>query len=562
MKSAPSLKLALVLAAQIAHGRLGTQPTATAAIRPHTAASDLRDASKRILIMTTASVPWLTGTAINPLLRAAHLTAGRPDGAVTLYLPWLEPERQHEVYKDIRFETRGDQARYVAAWVRDTAGMAEAAEKLRIAFYDAHYHTPQGSIYPMGRTVEALPRADFRRYDGGGGAEAGAWAPDVVVLEEPEHLNWYSFVDGDASAWRSQGHVVGVVHTHYVSYAATERACGGLLGELVHPFVGPFKAMMALLMSRWMTNGHCHRIVKLSNTLPRVGNDDAEVVCNVHGVRGAFLDVGEGRKVRQPFLSGGTLPAAASNPWAETEARGTAGTEGAYFIGKLIWQKGLDDLGRLLAHTAREFGGTLPGGPVHVVGDGLHRHDVARSFAKRKLPAVFHGRRDHAEPLCQNFRVLVNPSKTEVLCTTIAEALAMGKWVVIRKHPSNEFFYDFPTCLPFETKAEFATHYAFALRHEPPPLSDRMRRRLSWAAATDRFCDAAAMPETPLRRHQRLAEYLHCHMGKGRRGDWIRSIAGAGFTVGRQSKYVRERQGDGDGDAPPAAADAPVEVAV
>ena len=186
-----------------------------------------------------------------------------------------------------------------------------------------------------------------------------------------------------------------------------------------------------------------------------------------------------GRKVRQPFLSGGALPAAASNPWAETEARGTAGTEGAYFIGKLIWQKGLDDLGRLLAHTAREFGGTLPGGPVHVVGDGLHRHDVARSFAKRKLPAVFHGRRDHAEPLCQNFRVLVNPSKTEVLCTTIAEALAMGKWVVIRKHPSNEFFYDFPTCLPFETKAEFATHYAFALRHEPPPPSDRMRRRLS-----------------------------------------------------------------------------------
>ncbi|KAH8098144.1 digalactosyldiacylglycerol synthase [Aureococcus anophagefferens] len=414
--------------------------------------------------MTTASVPWLTGTAINPLLRAAHLTAGRPDGAVTLYLPWLEPERQHEVYKDIRFETRGDQARYVAAWVRDTAGMAEAAERLRIAFYDAHYHTPQGSIYPMGRTVEALPRADFRRYDGGGGAEAGAWAPDVVVLEEPEHLNWYSFVDGDASAWRSQGHVVGAVHTHYVSYAPRS-ACGGLLGELVHPVVGPFKAMMALLMSRWMTNGHCHRI---------------------------------------------------------------------------------------------EFGGTLPGGPVHVVGDGLHRHDVARSFAKRKLPAVFHGRRDHAEPLCQDFRVLVNPSKTEVLCTTIAEALAMGKWVVIRKHPSNEFFYDFPTCLPFETKAEFATHYAFALRHEPPPLSDRMRRRLSWAAATDRFCDAAAMPETPLRRHQRLAA-RHCHMGRA-------GAATGSLHRGRRLhrrppvQHVRERQGGGD--APPAAADAPVEVAV
>ena len=51
---------------------------------------------------------------------------------------------------------------------------------------------PQGSIYPMGRTVEALDRPDFERYDDRGGVERGAWAPDAVVLEEPEHLNWYS----------------------------------------------------------------------------------------------------------------------------------------------------------------------------------------------------------------------------------------------------------------------------------------------------------------------------------------------------------------------------------
>ena len=44
--------------------------------------------------------------------------------------------------------------------------------------------------------------------------------------------------------------------------------------------------------------------------------------------------------------------------------------------------------------------------------------------------------------------------------------------------------------------------------------------------------------------------------------NYLAELKGAGFTVGRQSKYVRERQGDGDADAPPAAADAPVEVAV
>ena len=279
--------LVAALVVQVAAGRLFRRGGASsAALRP-SGASDVRDASKSILIMTTASVPWLTGTAINPLLRAAHLTQGRPAGAVTLFLPWLEPERQHEVYKDVRFETKAEQAAYIARWVSETAGMAEAAGKLRVAFYESHYHTPQGSIYPMGLTVEALRSDGFERFDGVTGAvDVGGFAPDVVVLEEPEHLNWYSFVDGTKSSWRTLcPHVVGIVHTHYVSYAATERACGGLLGELVHPVVGPFKAMMALLMSRWMTNGHCHRIIKLSDTLPRVGNDDAELVSNVHGVR-------------------------------------------------------------------------------------------------------------------------------------------------------------------------------------------------------------------------------------------------------------------------------------
>jgi len=387
----------------------------------------------------------------------------------------------------------------------------------------------------MGLTVEQLSTEAFARFDGEGAAEIGPWSPDAVVLEEPEHLNWYSFVDGARSAWRQFPHVVGIVHTHYVSYAATERACGGPLGALVHPIVGPFKATMALLMSRWMTNGHCHRIVKLSRTLPRVGNDDAEIVSNVHGVRSAFLDFGEETAIATP-LDARTAAVAR----AEAAVPRTAG---AYFVGKLLWQKGLGDLGGLLASTAREFGGRLPGGDFHVVGDGKDRAAIEEAFARRSIRAVFHGRRDHADELCKNFRVLVNPSLTEVLCTTVAEALAMGKWVVIARHPSNEFFYDFPTCLPFSTPEEFAFAYGRALRDAPPPLSARERRRLTWAAATERFCDAALMDERIKPRfHQRLACFLHCHLGTGTRGDLIRSVAGAGLVVGRQSAYVRKHQ--------------------
>lgn len=51
----------------------------------------------------------------------------------------------------------------------------------------------------------------------------------------------------------------------------------------------------------------------------------------------------------------------------------------------------------------------------------------------------------------------------------------MGKWVVCSRHPSNEFFFQFPNCLPFSTEEDFAACVSWALRHEPEELTPELR---------------------------------------------------------------------------------------
>jgi len=145
------------------------------AVLPHT---DISDRSKRLLIVTTASLPWRTGTAVNPLLRAAYLTKDRKaaGGSVALMLPWLEREEdQVRVYgANSTFATPEDQADYIRTWLRESAGMPQASEDLIIQWYTAWQNPVENSIYSMGDITALVSKDDV----------------DICILEEPEHLNW------------------------------------------------------------------------------------------------------------------------------------------------------------------------------------------------------------------------------------------------------------------------------------------------------------------------------------------------------------------------------------
>ncbi len=141
-------------------------------------------------------------------------------------------------------------------------------------------------------------------------------------------------------------------------------------------------------------------------------------------------------------------------------------TKGAYMLGKMMWEKGYDRLIELMKENSASLDGCFA---IDLYGSGPHEDDIKQRAKEMALPITCFGAVDHAT--LSQYRVFVNPSVSEVLCTTIAEALAMGKWVVCAKHPSNEFFYQYSNLLIFTTCEEFKHAMNKALSEDPVPLS-------------------------------------------------------------------------------------------
>ena len=139
--------------------------------------SDLSRPGRYIHIVTTATLPWFTGTAVNPLLRAAYLhrttqqinslqetTVGRRQNTtkrwVTLVIPWLElPEDQMMLYNGRVFANCTEQEQYIRDWLQYEANMTDVAcpnTGLQIIFYPGRYHTGLGSIFAMGDIIDTI----------------------------------------------------------------------------------------------------------------------------------------------------------------------------------------------------------------------------------------------------------------------------------------------------------------------------------------------------------------------------------------------------------------------
>eukprot|EP00775_Hariotina_reticulata_P013587 gene13587-13712_t len=428
----------------------------------------LQDPGRSVAIVTTASLPWMTGTAVNPLLRAAYLSDSK-NRQVTLLLPWLSKMDQERVFPNsIAFDSPADQEAFVREWAQKRTGLAC---DFKVRFYPGRYAPEKGSILPVGDITQYIPDAEA----------------DVAVLEEPEHLNWYHHGRRWTDKFR---HVVGVMHTNYLDYARREER-------------GQVKEALLKHINAWVCRIYCHKVIKLSDAVQQLPRQETMFV---HGVSPAFLQVGQDK---------------ASAASEGKEAWG----KGAYFLGKVLWAKGYTELLERLREHSSATGQNVE---VDVYGTGPDLQAVQEAAASQRLNLHFNGARDHADSFLQDYKVFINPSLSDVVATTTAEALAMGKFVVCADHPSNKFFSQFPNCLIYRTPQEFSRCLQHAMNSDPMPLSTEHLRKLTWEDATHRFLQVAELQQQPQLHEQLLDNFLAAAHQALTSMEPLRVLAGAG----------------------------------
>lgn len=346
--------------------------------------SDLSDNTRNIWIVTTAALPWRTGTSINPFLRALYfvrrrMRSGRPEkstGTVTLVIPWLKnKEISMKLYQGVITEKgetgKAQQIQWIKNYAIDQCGMAEEIEHLHISFYDAEYWTSFGSIFPTQDICTLIPDEEA----------------DIAILEEPEHLNWFRVPDlglesvannqdrnaasssdnvstdeeiGDSHGqgsrtfediklgWtRKFRFVVGIIHTNYTAYIKQYGIGTSILG-----------APAIEAMSSMVVQAYCHKVIRLSDVIPRYA-PWKEITENVHGVR-------------EDFLLPSNVATTSDDQYAPI-----------YFIGKLLWAKGLDRLLKI-QEQYRKVNKNDEYFRIDIYGDGPDRTAIKRAFHGRK----------------------------------------------------------------------------------------------------------------------------------------------------------------------------------
>lgn len=376
-----------------------------------------------VAVVTSAALPWRTGPAFFSLWHAGGLKA--LGYRVVYSVPFVPPEGQR-LWGGPVCETPADQA----------ALLHQEAERLgvpplpEIRFYRAISSRILRSIVPQQDVFRAAPPAR------------------AIVLHEPEHLAWplWSLPRRRIAA----DVTLGIVMTNYEDYV--RRA----LPRWAEPVASLVTGLHRCLLAR-----HVDIAVPLSGAC-------AAVAATAR------------RKTVDARVTGVVAPYFRVPPVQEE-------TRGVYFLGRLVWDKGLAEVVDLARET---------GLPVDAIGAGPDADAIRAYSGRRGAPVTFLGPSEDPWTLLPRYRVFLNPSLSEVLCTATAEALVAGRHAVLPVCPANEPFRAYPNVHFYDSRegAVAALRRAVATLPEPPTAA---RRDFDWMNACRTVADLCGLSSAP-----------------------------------------------------------------
>jgi len=279
----------------------------------------------------------------------------------------------------------------------------------------------RGSVWPVLRSI--VPLQDIFR---------ATPRSRAIVLHEPEHLTWPHWTVRRRKVDAEK--IVGIIMTNSEDYA--RRALPGPMKGIAYLVKGIHQRRVAR---------HTDVAVPLSGACAHIAGPAQLRRAQVTGVVAHFFDV---------------------PPVGDR-------TRGVYFLGRLVWDKGLDEVISL----SRRMGLA-----VDIVGDGPDAAAIRAKAERVGAPLRFLGPSARPWILLEDYRVFLNPSRSEVLCTATAEALVAGRHVVLAECPANDPFRNYPNAHFFkgEDEAVTALRYALSAPLAPPTA---VREAFDWMNA-------------------------------------------------------------------------------
>jgi digalactosyldiacylglycerol synthase len=329
---------------------------------------------------------------------------------VAYLVPWVSPAGQAWLWRGQTFATPEAHLEWLAAEIR-RMGSPVVPD---LFHYRGYVSRTLRSIVPLEDIFRAAPSAR------------------VHVLTEPEHLCWYpgttprQCVDAET--------VLGVVMTNYDYYIGRQ---------------GKFAACVAAPLVRWF---HRHRIRRHTDwTVPM--SPAAEILTTGHPVRRGRVTGVASHYAKLPLVR--------------------PGAGGAYFVGRLVWDKGLDTVIRVAARMNL---------PIDILGEGPDTEAVQDLARQMAAPMTFLGPTRTPWTHLDRYRVFFNPSLSENMCTTTAEALVAGRHVVMPDCLGNRPFKAYPNAHFYSDIDGAVAALTRAMTEDPVP-PDAARREFDWLYA-------------------------------------------------------------------------------